>query len=104
MITEKKTICPLCGGELQGYDHVSRVVRDKYGETSYIKIPRYKCRSCGRLHRKLPEDILPFKQYTKEIILGVKEGWITPETIGFEDYPCEMTMRRWSARNNRTPL
>ena len=25
----------------------------------------------------------------------VLEGLITCETIGFEDYPCEMTMLRW---------
>ena len=26
---------------------------------------------------------------------GVLEGLITCETLGFEDYPCEMTMIRW---------
>ena len=22
-------------------------------------------------------------------------GYITPETFGYEDYPCEETMKRW---------
>ena len=30
-----------------------------------------------------------------EVIIGVLEGLITCETLGFEDFPCEMTMFRW---------
>lgn len=50
---------------------------------------------CGVLHRELTEEILPHKHYEADIIFGVIEGLITPETLGFEDYPCEMTMLRW---------
>lgn len=35
------------------------------------------------------------KQYEADIIIGVLEGLITCGTLGFEDYPCEMTMIRW---------
>ena len=47
------------------------------------------------LHRELTELLFPYKQYESEVITGVLEGLITCETIGFEDYPCEMTMLRW---------
>ena len=33
--------------------------------------------------------------------MGVIEGLITPETLGYEDYPCEMTMHRWMNEKNR---
>ncbi|MEQ2698093.1 DUF6431 domain-containing protein, partial [Hungatella hathewayi] len=46
-------------------------------------------------HRELPDYIFPYKQYEAEVIRGVLEGFITCETYGYEDYPCEMTMVRW---------
>lgn len=39
--------------------------------------------------------VFPYKQYEAELISGVVEGLITAETLGFEDYPCESTMKRW---------
>lgn len=51
--------------------------------------------TCNSIHREIPPEILPFKQYEKEIVEGVIEGLITSDTLGFEDYPCEMTMKRW---------
>lgn len=52
---------------------------------------------CQTLHRELPDFIFPYKQYEAEVIQGVLEGFITTETSGYEDYPCEMTMVRWKA-------
>ena len=78
------------------HDHVKRTVRGMYGTKTNIYIERTKCTSCGRVRRVLPENILPHKQYDKEIVNGVKEGLITCETLGFEDYPCELTMKTWS--------
>lgn len=88
-------ICPDCGGSTQQYDNVSRIVRTKGRKTAYIKIKRYRCTKCGAVHRQLSDDILPFKQYEAELISGVVEGIITSDTLGFEDYPCETTMKRW---------
>lgn len=56
---------------------------------------RFRCVHCGAVHRELSELLVPYKQYEAEVIIGVLEGLITCETIGFEDYPCEMTMLRW---------
>lgn len=95
MITDNESLCPCCGGEIKYYDSVNRIVRTKRRITEIVKIRRLKCLKCGSIHRELPEFIFPYKQYESEIIIGVCEGLITCETLGFEDYPCEMTMMRW---------
>lgn len=95
MITEGETACPVCGGELKYYDQVPRILRAKNGETEWVKLKRYRCLTCGRVHRALPDNVYPYKQYDAEIIRGVLEGLITSETLGYEDYPSERTMERW---------
>lgn len=97
MVTKDVSICPKCGGSLKYYDQVKRIVRTKARETWRIPLRRLRCMRCRALHRELPEVIFPYKQYEAEVIIGVLEGLITCETIGFEDYPCEMTMMRWLA-------
>ncbi len=102
MISDNETTCPNCGGVLKYYDKVPRIIRTKNRITSHIEIRRLKCVGCGALHRELPNSILPYKQYEAELIRGVLEGLITCETLGYEDYPCEVTMRRW--RLQKIPL
>ena len=95
LMSKQQLVCQICGTTLKYYDSVSRIVRSRARKTDYVKVPRFRCPHCGEIHRKLPENILPYKQYEAEIIRGVIEGLITCETYGFEDYPCEMTMMRW---------
>ncbi|MEY8515374.1 DUF6431 domain-containing protein [Lachnospiraceae bacterium 29-84] len=95
MVMNKVLACPDCEGSLRYYDRVLRMVRTKGGVIVYFKIQRLRCTGCGRTHRELPESLFPYKQYEAEIIEGVLEGIITPNTIGYEDYPCEATMLRW---------
>lgn len=97
MVYSNVSICPKCGGDLKYYDRVQRIVRTKGRKTWKVPMRRLRCLSCGALHRELPELIFPYKQYEAEVIIGVLEGLITCETLGFEDYPCEMTMMRWTA-------
>lgn len=104
MILDDSAKCPKCGGQLKHYDTVKRIVRTKGHQTTKIDIWRFKCCQCGAFHRKLPNEIIPYKQYETEVIKGVVEGFITPETLGFEDYPCEMTMRRWISQKSHLPL
>lgn len=96
MIRVGDSICPSCGGKLRYYDHVKRIVRTKNRETQKVDIRRMKCTKCGKVHRELPDYIYPYKQYENEVIQGVLEGFITPDTIGYEDYPCEKTMEYWT--------
>ena len=87
--------CGYCGGKLKHYDTVFRIVRKKYGKIDRIQIERLRCERCRKLYRILPDDILPFKHYEKRIIKGVLSGTITPDDLEYEDYPSEMTMKRW---------
>lgn len=98
MVRQDVSVCPKCGGFLKYYGMVPRVVRTKSRVTSWIKIRRLRCSRCGSFHRELPELIFPYKQYETEVILGVLEGFITCETLGFENYPCELTMENWKSQ------
>lgn len=100
MISNNQSKCPKCGGQLKYYDSVKRIVRTKRRVTKNVIIRRLKCVKCKRLHRELPSFLLPYKQYEMEVILGVIEGIISSETLGFEDYPCKMTMLRWQTKND----
>ncbi|MCD8141819.1 MAG: DUF6431 domain-containing protein [Clostridiales bacterium] len=102
MVFDNESTCPDCGGALKYYDSVYRIVRTKRRDTRWVKIHRLRCYKCGRIHRALPDYILPYKQYETDVILGVCEGLITRETLGFEDYPCELTMARWRAQKDIT--
>ena len=94
------SICPNCMGYLCYYDSVYRIVRSKRRSSKWVKIRRLKCLCCYKLHRELPDYIIPYKQYDIDVIKGVIENIITNETIGFEDYPCDMTMSRWKNTRN----
>lgn len=95
MIRGNTTNCPNCGGVLKYYDRVKRIIRTKGGGKTFLYLRRFRCEECNKLHRELPDSIFEHKHYDSEIICGVIEGLITPDTIGYEDYPCEATMNRW---------
>lgn len=75
-----------------------RIVKTKKGVKNYIYIRRMKCQKCGKIHRELPQHVLPYIQYDKDIVMGVLSGQITSDDLDYEDYPCEMTMIRWILR------
>ena len=77
------------------YDWVQRMVKRKGNAKEYVEVERKRCKVCRSVRRVLPNDICSYKHYEKDVIDGVINGYITPETLGFEDYPCEMTMKRW---------
>lgn len=95
MISNNESTCPKCGGELKYYDSVKRIVRTKYGRKTKVNIRRFRCKQCGSMHRELPDFIFPYKQYEADIIIGVIEGLITCETLGFEDYPWWSEVDPW---------
>ena len=98
MVTCDVSNCPKCGGDLKHYDSFNRIVRTKERKTQWDRHRRLRCADCGALHRELPNYLFPYKQYEAEVIRGVLKGLITPETLGYEDYPCEMTMIRWKSQ------
>lgn len=101
MSAEKQLICQNCGTVLKYYDKVSRIVRSRNRETKWIRVERFRCPVCNCIHRDLPDYIFRYKQYESEVIIGVVEGLITCETVGFEDYPCEITMLRWKTQKSQ---
>ena len=88
-------ICLKCSGELKYYDKVKRIVLTKKRDSRHVVVRRFQCSGCKSTSRELPNYIFPYKRYEAEIIRGVLEGFITSDTLGFEDYPCEKTMVRW---------
>lgn len=95
MTIRKTSTCKYCGGVSKLYDRVPRLVRIGGGDKRWVKVKRFKCIECNKLYRELPDYIFPYKHYDGEIIKGVVEGYITPDILGFEDYPSEITMKRW---------
>ena len=91
----KNDICPDCGEKIKKYDKVFRTVRTKRGEKQRIEIRRLYCKKCKKVHRLMPDDILPYKRYEREVIEGVQEGLITQDILGYEDYPSAKQMERW---------
>ena len=86
MVSNEELTCRNCGARLKRYDNVLRIVRIKGRKTSWVKVNRFRCPSCGQIRRELPDYISPYKQYEAEVIRGVLEGFITCETYGYEDY------------------
>ena len=103
MISTDIRKCPDCGGSLKPYDTVSRVLRGKGRKKICIQIHRYKCEKCHKIHRENPKNAVPYKQYEAEIISGVLDGFITSDTLGFEDFPSEATMKRWRKCMRKDP-
>lgn len=95
MISDTDFFCPLCGGGLKYYDSVKRILKTKNGIRQFVRLKRFRCLVCGSAHRSLPDNVMPYKHYEKDIVEGVVEGLISSATLGFEDYPCEATMERW---------
>ena len=79
MTYDNGPICPHCGGQTHYYDKAKRIVKGKYGEVRKIYVYRYRCLQCGEIHRIIPDTLIPFKHYEREIIQGVIEGTITPD-------------------------
>lgn len=97
----KTTNCQVCKGELKYYDTVIRTILSKGGLKHKHKIKRFKCVSCNKIYRQLPNYILKNKHYEREIINNVITGKINQDTLGFENYPSNITMKRWIREKNK---
>lgn len=95
--SSENSICPICGHPLKHRDHVKRIMKGKEGEVRWLRIRRLVCthESCYSIHRELPDILTPYKHFETDIITGVLDELITPDTKGFEDHPSEETMQQW---------
>lgn len=104
MVKVGQANCPKCEGGLKYYDTVRRIVRSNHRNTKRLYIRRLRCERCRSTHREIPDNIFPYKQYESEMILGVIEKIITPDTIGYDAYPVEITMLRWLSQKTQLLL
>lgn len=97
MIIYHETRCPKCGGHLKYYNTVKRIIKNKGGKNEHIYLRQFICDKCSSIHRELPNNLLPYKHYNAEIIEGVVSNKITSDDICYEDFPSEITMKRWKS-------
>lgn len=88
-------ICSSCGGTTRHYDKVKRYVRTIYGRRYSIMVDRYICSQCRSVRRALPDSLIAFKHYEKRIIEDFVRDRASSFDIEFEDYPCELTIKKW---------
>ena len=62
--------CPVCGEPLSYRDSCVRIMRLEGGMKRRFLIRRLKCSNCGKLHRELPDCLVPYKHYASEVISG----------------------------------
>ena len=87
--------CRICGLELKHYDYVRRLVRIEYGRRKKIFVERRYCKQCRTVVRVLPDTLYPYKQYERKIIDGFVSGAFDIFMSEYEDYPAEITVKRW---------
>lgn len=78
-------------------DYCNRIIRFEDGGHEWIRIPRHRCDNpkCRRIHRMLPDILVPYKHYQEETISGVLDGIVSPDDEDSENFPSEKTMIRW---------
>ena len=76
-------------------DYCKRTVRHDDGEAETFFIPRHKCSdpSCGKIHRMLPDFMVPFKHYAEDVISDSIND--SAEQSQVCDGPSAATIDRW---------
>ena len=70
---------------------VKRHYRTEDGKKHWIRIRRLRCKVCGKIHRQLPDTILPYKHYQAQVIEDVLDN-APVEPTG----PEASTLVRWA--------
>ena len=96
MIFYGERVCSDCGGELCLFGSCKRIVRLGYGKKDILSVKRLRCMDCRKVHREVPRNMLPYKQYRKDIVEGFRSGRLSTCSDAFEDYPCDATIRLWN--------
>ena len=80
--------CTKCNIKLKHYDKVKRIVKHYGGYKETIILNRMYCPRCRSVRRILPDYLLPYKHYDKNIADIDLDNH-------FEDYPSDSTILRW---------
>lgn len=89
-------LCPMCkAGALHFRDYCRRVRKLEGGDKEWISIPRHQCDSpsCRRVHRMLPDFLVPFKHYQEAVIEDAIDDRLSPEES--DDRPSIQSVLRW---------
>lgn len=89
-------LCPTCKeGKLIFRDYCKRIVKHEGGEAEMIHIPRHRCDNprCKKLHRMLPDFLVPFKHYTEDVISDAVSDRLDLNKTN--DEPAVPTILRW---------
>ena len=96
MDDSREYLCPECKkGSLIFRDYCKRHVKYDGGDKEWILIPRHKCDNpaCKKLHRMIPDMLLPYKHYAESVICDTIDDRIDPSVS--DDRPSVMTAIRW---------
>lgn len=87
---KRRITCPICGGKLKVRDSKRRKLICSESEVRTYRLRRLKCQSCGALHQEMPDCFVPYKHYSRGLILLALNG-------DFSACPAEnSTIYRWS--------
>jgi len=96
-------LCPICKeGKLIFRDYCKRIVKHEGGEAETILIPRHRCGNprCKKLHRMLPDFLVPFKHYTEDVISdAVSDRLDINKTNDEPSVPAILRWKRWISLN-----
>ena len=92
--------CPTCSNILKYKDTKTRKLFDYGHEFELIKVRRFKCDVCNKMHSELPDSVVPGRHYKKEVIKDVLEHWIEEDDPIAENGPANITMQRWRKEIN----
>lgn len=98
IISNEEPTCPACKSRLEKHGWIYRIKRFAGNLKGWRRIEVRKCtnRKCGKKHRLLPDDQVPYKHYEAALIERVIADRLTEnEILETEDYPCDSTVKRW---------
>ncbi len=74
-ITGQENIpCPICGGTLFVHGTCKRKLRTESDDIIILRLRVMECKECGKTHRELPEEIVPYKRHNAESICAMQEA------------------------------
>lgn len=65
--------CPICGERLSVHGTCLRKLRTQSGTRKY-RLRVMECRSCGRTHRELPREMVPYKRMSVSRIAAIAQA------------------------------
>ena len=92
IVSEEKSVCPICSEELKVLGRRKRVVINTDGNKEKLSIRRLRCSLCRKIHHELPDCVIPYKRHCVETIENIITG--NTEDICC-DFVTEHRIRSW---------